>query len=165
MIRYIEAYSSLLSYIHTHWGILKVYSGIFSTLCNHRIFTTLPYSEHWHLGPEAYSNLCETLTRYIQKSASVKTVYSVITQPHSGVFATLCNACICRPLEYSESWNIQNPSVNCIPMHNQNPVIVTKIGKPWETLKIQNPDILRILEHSEPWHIHTRYIFRTLSKI
>ena len=31
-----------------------------------------------------------------------------IIQPYSGKFKTLCNACICRNLSYSESWNIQN---------------------------------------------------------
>ena len=27
------------------------------------------------------------------------------------MFKTLCNACICRNLAYSEFWNIQNPSI------------------------------------------------------
>ena len=34
-----------------------------------------------------------------------------IIQPYSGTFRTLCNACICRNLTYSKSWNIQNLSI------------------------------------------------------
>ena len=47
-------------------------------------------------------------------------------------------------LEYSERFH------NCIPMHVQNPVIFTKIGKLCVMLEIQNPDIITILEYSEP---------------
>ena len=34
-----------------------------------------------------------------------------IIQPNSGIFRTLCNACIHRNVAYSESWNIQNTSI------------------------------------------------------
>ena len=37
-----EAHSRILKYI-------QAYSGIFRTLCNPCIFTTLPYSEPWHI--------------------------------------------------------------------------------------------------------------------
>ena len=40
--RYMPAYSIVFS-------IIKAYLGIFSTLCNPRIFITLPYSEPWHI--------------------------------------------------------------------------------------------------------------------
>ena len=47
-------------------------------------------------------------------------------------------------LEYSE------PFHNCIPMHIQNSVILTKKSKPFVMVEIQNPGILAILEYSEP---------------
>ena len=34
-----------------------------------------------------------------------------IIQPYLDIFRALCNACICRNLPYSESWNIQSPSI------------------------------------------------------
>ena len=48
--QYYQAYSALLRHINTYEALLRhiqVYSGIFSTLCNPRIFTTLPNSESW----------------------------------------------------------------------------------------------------------------------
>ena len=69
-----------------------------------------------------------------------------IIQPYSGIFRTLCTACICRNLleilEYSE------PFHNCIPTHIQNPGIFTKFTN------IQNSDIFNMC-----------HIYRTLSKI
>ena len=53
--RYILAYSIIFSVIkaYTHTELLlrksQAYSGIFSTLCNSGIFTTLPYSEPWNI--------------------------------------------------------------------------------------------------------------------
>ena len=114
IFRYIQRISALLSQIRPSWGILRhiqVYSGIFSTMSNPRIFTTLPYSEPWYLEPKTYSKPCETLTRHIQTTAIVRPVYSSIIQPYPGIFRTLCNVCICRNLAYLESWNIHNPSI------------------------------------------------------
>ena len=70
------------------------------------IFWALAYLEL-----EVYSKPCETLTRHIQIPGTVKTVYSGIIQPYSGIFRTLCNVCICRNLAYLEFWNIQIPSI------------------------------------------------------
>ena len=47
------------------------------------VFRTLPHSNHWHLEPEAYSKRCQTLTRYVQKPAIVRTVYPGIIQAYS----------------------------------------------------------------------------------
>ena len=150
LCRYIQAYSALLRYIHVYWGIFKEHSGlfrrIFSTLCNSPIFTTLPYSNYWHLGPEAYSKPCETLTRHIQNLDIVRRVYSGIIHPYSDIFRTLCNACICRSLGFLESWNIQNPSI--IAFWN------------WQPWYIDNPRIFRTLDI-----FTTRHLFRNLSKI
>ena len=55
--------------------------------------------------------LCQIWTRHIQNPVIVGTVYSGIIQRYSGIFRTLCNACICRNLAYLEFWNIQNPSI------------------------------------------------------
>ena len=57
-----------------------------------------------YLEPEPYSKPCKTLTRYIQNSVIVRTVYS-------GMIRTLCNAYICRNLIYFQFWNIPNPSI------------------------------------------------------
>ena len=47
-----KVYSSIFSTIFAHIEALlmhiQAYSGIFGTLCNLRIFTTLPYSKSWH---------------------------------------------------------------------------------------------------------------------
>ena len=34
-----------------------------------------------------------------------------VIKPYSSILRTLCNACICRNLTYSKTWNIQNPSI------------------------------------------------------
>ena len=39
---FFQLYSGIVNHIEGHWGL-------FSTLCNPRIFTTLPYSEPWHI--------------------------------------------------------------------------------------------------------------------
>ena len=61
------------------------------------VFRTLPHSNHWHLEPEAYSKRCQTLTRYVQKPAIVRTVYPGIIQPYSGIFRTLCKPAYADP--------------------------------------------------------------------
>ena len=55
-----------------------------SHIHNLAIFRSLGYLE-----PEAYSKPCETLTRHIQNSVTVKTAYSGIIQLYSGIFRTL----------------------------------------------------------------------------
>ena len=87
-------------------GIFKAHSGLFrhiqhsvqpSHIHNLAIFWALAYLE-----PEAYLKPCETLTRHIQNP---------IIGHYSDIFRTLCNAYIHKNLAYSESWNIQNPSI------------------------------------------------------
>ena len=124
---------------------IQVYSSIFSTLCNPCIFTNLKDYEHWHWQPEVYSKPSETLIRYIQNLATIKTVYSRIIQPHSGIFKTLCNACICINLAYS-ILEYSQPFHNCI--------LKFRTLAYWQPWNIQNHDILE-----------TQYIFRTFSKI
>ena len=67
---------------------------------------------------------------------------------YSEIFRTLCNAYIRRNLAYSESWNIQNPSI----------IASRRIFRTLSYLRkftnIQNSDIFK-----------TPHIFRTLSKI
>ena len=107
--RYMPAYSFMFRAIKIFTHIetsrhIQSYSGIFSTLCNSRVCTTL--SCHI-LSPNtfklvAYFKPCETLTRHIQNSAMGH---------YAAIFwhiKTLCNTCICRNLGHSESWNIQN---------------------------------------------------------
>ena len=61
LFRYIQTYSRIFSIgkaysrILRHLRHIQAYSGIFNILCNPCIFTTLSYSEPWHLEPEAYS--------------------------------------------------------------------------------------------------------------
>ena len=160
IFRHIQGYSALWRHIHAYWRIFKAYSGLFRHIHhplqplyihNIVIFRALTY-----LQPEAYSELCETLTRHIQNPAIVRTfrtVFPGIIQPYSDIFRTLCNAYICRNLAYLESCNIQNPSLIASWVHFQNPVKFTKIGKPCVTLEIQNPGILTFLEYWQLWHI------------
>ena len=49
IFRHIQAYSALLTHIHAYWCIVKVYLGLFRTLCNPRVFRTLPYYDLWHI--------------------------------------------------------------------------------------------------------------------
>ena len=65
---------------------IQAYSGILSTLCNPCIFTTLSYSDSWHLEPEAYSKPREALTRHVQNLAIFRTGYPSIIQSYLGIF-------------------------------------------------------------------------------
>ena len=40
---------SIFTHVETLLIHIQAYSSIFSTLCNPRIFTVLPYSEPWHI--------------------------------------------------------------------------------------------------------------------
>ena len=81
----------------------------------------------------------------------VRTVYSDINQPYSGIFRTLCNVCICWNLAYSESWNIQNSFIIVSPRIFRTLSYLRK----WQTLCNSG--------NSEPWHIDNPGIFRTLT--
>ena len=74
--------------------------------CNLAIFWALAYLE-----PEEHSKSYEIFTTHIQNLAIVRAVHSGIIQLYLSIFRTFCNACISRNLKYSESWNIQNPSI------------------------------------------------------
>ena len=110
LLRYIEdieAYSRISS-------IIKAYSHIFRhTLCNPCILKILLaiFRALTYLELEAYSKPFQALTRHIQNPVMVRTVYSGIILPCPCIFTTLCNSSICRNPAYSESWNIQNPSI------------------------------------------------------
>ena len=65
----IRSYSALLRHIHLYCDItrsIQAYWGIFSTLCNPCTFTTIPYSEPWHIRTRGLLKPCETLTRHIE---------------------------------------------------------------------------------------------------
>ena len=90
----IQSWSALLRHIHAYWDIIYAYSSLFSTLSSPHIHNLAVF---W-----AYLKPCETLTRHIQKPT---------IGHYSAIFRTLYNASIRRNLAYSESWNIQNPSI------------------------------------------------------
>ena len=103
---HIQAYSALLRLNHAYWDIIKAYSGLFRHILhpvwlfhihNFAIFWALAY-----LAPETYLTLCETLTRHIQNPT---------IGHYLAIFRTLGNTCIRRNLAFSQSWNIQNPSI------------------------------------------------------
>ena len=57
-----------------------------------------------------------------------------------------------EPCIYAEIWHIGNARIfrtlpKLHPTHMQNPVIFTKIVKPYVTLGTESPDILTILTH------------------
>ena len=112
----------MFTHIETLLRHTQAYSGIFSTLCNPRIFTNLPYFEPIvYLEPEAFLKPCETLTRHIQNptmghySAIFRHIQNLVQRLHTQ------KPDIAGILEYSE------PFHNCILTHIQNPVIFTKI--------------------------------------
>ena len=108
---FIQVYAGIFKHIQHYYGIftqietllrhIQAYSGIFRTLCNLAIFLALAYLEL-----EAYSKPYETLTRHIQNSAIVRTVYSDIIQPYSAIFRVLRNPCILAAI-----WNVGNPGI------------------------------------------------------
>ena len=90
VFKHIQHYEDIFTHIEVFLRYIQAYSGIFSTLRNPRILITLSYSESCYLEPEVYSKPCETLTRYMQNPAVVRTVYPSITQLYSGIFRTPC---------------------------------------------------------------------------
>ena len=101
LFRYMQEYSNIFSIIKAYSRILRHYYGIVRLI--------QAYSAP--CVTVAYSKPCETLTRHIQNPAIVRIVYSDISKAYSGIFRTLSDACICRSLAYSESWNIQKHSI------------------------------------------------------
>ena len=147
LFNHIQRYYGIFAHIETLSNHIKVYSSISGTLCQPCIFTTLPYSESWHIEPKAYLKPSETLTRHF------RTLPHGIIEPYLGIFRTLYKACIFTNLAYSESWNLQNPSI----------IISRCIFRTLSYLRkftnIQNSNTLN------PTHKKTGHIFRTLSKI
>ena len=90
LFSYMRAYSSLL--LHAIQAYLAPCVTLVFSQPRH-IPRALTYLE-----PEAYSKLCETLTRHIQNSVIVWTVYSEIIQPYTDTFRTFSNAYVCRNL-------------------------------------------------------------------
>ena len=115
----IPAYSIIFSVIKTFMNVkillrhIQAYSGP----C-----VTLTYSEPCHSEPGIFrpGSLFKILWNVDQH------IQNFVIGHYSGIFKTLCNACIFRNLAYLEFWNIQN-SYNYIPKYIQNPVIFTKI--------------------------------------
>ena len=120
-LRYTPASSIMFSVIKAYWDFIKVNSGLFRD----------SQPSVWPL------HILNQLTRHIQKH---RALFSHIQA------RTLCNACICRNLVYSESWNTQNSSI-IASLHLESCQI-------YAFTNIQSSDILK-----------TRHIFRTLAKI
>ena len=93
---HIQSYSASLRHIRKYWDIILAFSGLLSAPHKAHIFTILLYI-YW-----AYLKPCETLTRHIKNPA---------IGHYSATLKTLYNACIRRNLAYTQSWNIQNPSI------------------------------------------------------
>ena len=113
---FIQAYSRIVSIIKAYsrlfiFRLIKAYSTPFITYAYSQPFLVQALA---CLELEAYLKPYETLARHIQNTVIVRTVttvYSGIIQPYSVIFRTLSNIYIWRNLAYSESWNIQNPSI------------------------------------------------------
>ena len=132
--RNIQAYSALLRYIHAYWVFLRyiqAFSGILNTLCNPRIFTTLPHSEPWHLEPvktlwnfdQAYSEPCHTqnklcktvcLAKWLNVRLWTKWLWVQVPLPFIQALFGHIQACSepCVRLAYAETWHIRNPWIS-----------------------------------------------------
>ena len=132
----IPAYSIIFSVIKTFMNVkillrhIQAYSGP----C-----VTLTYSEPCHSEPGIFrtGSLFKILWNVDQH------IQNFVIGHYSGIFKTLCNACIFRNLAYLEFWKIQN-SYNYIPKYIQNPVIFRKIYE-----YSQNSDIIKPDTYSE----------------
>ena len=140
---------------------IQDYPDIFSTVCSPGIFITEPNFKHWQLEIEAYSKLCDILTRHIRNHHLVRTVYSGFTQSYSDILRNFVT------FSHGEIWNIWNPGIfrTFVWLHPdayQNSVIFTKINKSWklkslsywQSMSIENPDMFKTLQ-----------MFGTFSKI
>ena len=107
---FVQVYSGIFKYIQYYEGILthieasvknpQACSGIFSTLCNLHIFTTVPCSKPWHIWkPGIFRTL---LIRHTQNPVIVTRVYSGIIQPYSEP---------CVILAYEKAWHIGKPGI------------------------------------------------------
>ena len=99
--------------ISTHIEILlrhiQAYSGIFSTLCNPRLFTTYPYSEPWHIQNQRTRGLFKALWNFDQTYSEPchRASFSHIVE-YSEPYATLAF----RTLPYLRKFtNIQNSDI------------------------------------------------------
>ena len=109
--------------MQTHQALLSISTHIVIFLTNIQA-----YSEHcanpaclkpFHiLSPDIFriGDMFKTLWSFDQVYSEppppiVRTVYSGIIQPNSGIFRTFWNLRIYRNLSHSESWNIQDPFI------------------------------------------------------
>ena len=137
-----------------------------------RIFNTLRKSG------QAYSEPCHNKN-------SVSWHYSIIfnhIQSYSGIFKSLCNACICRNLAYSEYSNppksashtyselchiYKNRETPCNTVNPESWPIdipgIFRILAYWHSWNIQNPGLLTFLEYSESWPSDIPGMFRILA--
>ena len=94
---------------------IQVYSGIIKHILHYsRILRSYQPSHIHHLvifWALAFRTGCIfkdfwNFDQHIQHSIIVRRVSPSIIQLYSSIFRTLCSACICRNLTYSQSWNI-----------------------------------------------------------
>ena len=128
IFKHTRRYCGIFTHIETLWRHNQAFSAIFSTLCNPRRFVlALAYLES-----EAYLKPCETLTRHIPNSAVkhysavFRNIQNLVQRLHTQKPGTL------GILEYSK------PFHNCIPMHFQNPAILTKINEDSDIFKARH---------------------------
>ena len=93
-----------------------------------------------------------------------------IIQPHSGKFKTLCNACICRNLSYSESWNIQNSACWRIfrtqsYLQKFTNIQDSDIFKTWHIFKTFSKDVFFLQKQLKTITIFTKCAFLDLRRV
>ena len=120
MLNHIQRYWGIFTHIEASLRYIQTYSGIFSTLCNHRIFTTLPYSNLiktlWNVD-QAYSELCHR--------ALFSHIHNLAQRLHM------------QKLVYLESWNSQNSSIIA------SQLLFISLPCLQEFANIQNPEIFK----------------------
>ena len=108
---FIQVYTGISTHIEAllrHIQFIQTYSTPCVTL-TYSQYCCIPSPYIFRTG--AYSKSCETLTRNIQNSATVRTVYSGNIQPYSDIFRAFSNPGICCNYEFWPSWNTQNHSI------------------------------------------------------
>ena len=114
---HIPAYSSILRYIQAIYpGIIRIYSGIFRTLCNPSMYCiTLLYSEHCYIESKRHIQNIDTFRELANSEQEACSDPWYIQDP--GIFRTLVYSgpwyiqdpgIFRRTLVYSEHWHIQN---------------------------------------------------------